>query len=357
MKISHISLLTLGLAFTACHNSDIDFPDFEYQTISFAKQSPIRTVTLGDDGDYNTDLDNRHIIEIKAVLGGVNENRGTHSADFIVDNSLVDRITFADGRPVKAMPSNYYTLSGDQMVITKGNVIGGVQVQLTDAFFADPEAVGVNYVIPIVLTNSTDSILQGKPKDGIANPDRLNKDDWSVLPKDYTLYAVKFKNPYEGVWLSRGVDNIDNNGETKTDTRMPELWEKATLRYLTSRSLTRSAYTFSYTVPVTGADGKSSEKNISCELLLDIDANGNCTVSTETPGCTASGSGKWTYKGEPKAWGDKDRDLLKLSYTFSIDYVVNEATGQHATYKLTSEESLVMRDRQNKLEEFSYIMK
>lgn len=348
--------MALGLAATGCHNSDIDFPDFDYQTIYFAHQTPIRTITLGDDGDYNTDLDNNHMIEIKAVLGGVNENRAEHWADFIVDNSLTDGLKFSDGRPVQAMPSNYYTISGDRMVITPGNVIGGVQVHFTDAYFADPASTDVTYVIPLLLVNSPDSILQGRAKDGLTAPNRLDKSHWSVQPKDYVLYAVKYKNPYHGVWLSRGTDKVENLGTTKTDDRTNVIWEKADLRYLTTKSLTRSAYKFTYTVPVTDAAGASSEREISCELLLDIDDNGHCTVSTESEGCTASGTGQWTRQGEPKAWGDKDRDLLKLSYTFTIDYVVNEATGQHATYKVTTEESLVMRDRQNHREDFSYTL-
>lgn len=357
MKKSIISIIGISMLFAGCHNSDVDFPDFEYQTIYFAKQSPIRTVTLGDDGDFDTSLDNQHIIEIKAALGGVNENRKEHSASFKVDNSLVERIRFSDGNEIKAMPDNYYTLSSDRMVITKGNVIGGIQVHLDDAYFADPASVNVTYVIPLVLTNSSDSILRGQAKEGIINPDRLNSDDWSILPKDYILYAVKYKNPYHGVWLSKGVDNIDNNGATSTTNRKTDLWEKASLRNLSTVSLTRSRYSFNYAVPTVNAAGENSEKNLTIDLYLDIDNNGKCNVSTETPGCKASGNGEWTHKGEPKAWGDKDRDRLVLNYSFEIEYVINDQTGEKATYKVSTEEVMVMRDRQNKLEEFSFVMK
>lgn len=357
MKKTILSVLGISVLMVGCHNGDVDFPDYEYQTIYFAKQTPIRTVTLGDDGDFDTSLDNQHIIEIKAALGGVNENRKEHSAAFVVDNTLCDRIQFSDGREIKPMPANYYTISGDRMVIHKGAVIGGVQVHLSDAYFADPLSVDVNYVIPLLLTSSNDSILSGAPKDGVVNPDRLNVNDWSILPKDYILYAVKYKNPYHGVWLSKGVDVLEHRGETKTDDRIVEFWEKASLRELSTISLTRSRYSFNYAVPTIAADGSNSEKNIAIDLYLDIDDNGNCKITTETPGCTASGSGKWTHKGEPKAWGDKDRDLIELDYTFNIEYVYNDATGEKANYKMTTKENLVMRDRQNKLEEFSFVMK
>ena len=110
-------------------------------------------------------------------------------------------------------------------------------------------------------------------------------------------------------------------------------------------------------VPTINANGDSSEQTLVIDLILDIDENGVCTVSTETPGCSASGKGQWKRQGEPKAWGDKDRDLLTLNYSFEIPYVVNEQTGERSSYKVTTEENLVMRDRQNKLEEFSFVMK
>lgn len=357
MKKSLFIIALLGTVMTGCHNSDIEFDNFDYQTIYFSKPSPVRTITLGDDGENDTTDDNAHRFYIKACLGGVNVNNSRHSAGFVVDNSMCDNLTFSDGTPVKAMPTSYYSIEGDDMVIKPGEVIGGVQVKLNDAFFNDPEAVGLRYVIPVRLTTSADSILVGKAKDGVTSPNRLVNDDWAVVPKDYVLYAVKYKNPYHGCWLSKGKDIIENRGEQTTADRNTQYWEKATLRYLTTKSLQTSVYNFSFTVPTIDKFGAKSEKNISCDLLLTINDQGACTVSTETPGCTASGSGKWTRKGEPKAWGDKDRDLLELKYDFTIDYVYNEVTGEKATYKLSSDERMVMQSRQNKLEEFKFTVK
>lgn len=340
---------------TACHNGDVKFDNFEYQTMYFSKQSPVRTITLGDDGEMDTSDDNAHRFYIKAALGGVNVNTATHSAAFVVDNSLCDNIVFTEtGAPVKAMPADYYVLNGDEMVIKPGEVLGGVKVQLTDAFFNDPETVGVSYVIPLRLVSSADSILEGKAKDGIENPNRLRPDDWSIQPKDYVLYAVKYKNVYHGCWVSKGTDVMENRGETTTRDRNVELWEKATLRYLTTRSLKSSVYSFSFTVPSVNDKGEKSEKNIACDLILNFDDNNAVTVTTQTAGCTAAGSGQWTRQGEPKAWGDKDRDLLELDYNFTIEYVYNDMTGEKATYRYSSKERMVMQSRQNKLEEFKF---
>lgn len=358
MKKSIFSILTLGaLMMTGCHNSDVEYPDFDYQTLYFSKATPVRTITLGEEIFADNTIDNEHAFEIKACLGGVNTNKKDRWVKFVIDESLCDRITFADGRPVKAMPASYYTYTTDRMVIKKGEVLGGVRIELTDAYFADPASAELNYVIPVVMVEGSERIISGVAKDGVENPDRLNKDHWSTVPMDYTLYAVKYKNPYHGCWLSKGVDKIDNNGAASTVDRQADLWENASLRYLTTKSLTRSAYTFTHIVPFIDAEGAEAEKTLTCEMLIDIDNNGTCTISTQSAGCTATGNGKWTRLGEPKAWGDRDRDKLELSYTYVIDYVINEQTGQHATYKVSCDEVLCMRDRQNRLEEFSYILK
>lgn len=356
MKKSILALLAVGTLFTAC-NQDVDFPEYTYQTIYFARQTPVRTITLGDDGDYNTDLDNAHCFELKATLGGINENRQDRSVEFVVDPSLAAGITYADGSEVKVLPADYYQIASTSISIPKGQVLGGVKVQLTDKFFADPASVSTTYVLPVRLTNGSDSILCGQVKDGLTNPYRLNSSDWAVLPKDYVLYAVKYKNPYHGVWLSKGTDVVTYDGKTTTTERKPEFWEKATLRELSSKSLTKSVYKFVHNVPVIDADGNASEKALVCDLIIDIDAAGKATVTTDSPDCTAAGQGTWVRKGEPKAWGDKDRDQLKLKYDYTITYTLNAATGEKATYKVSTDETLVMRDRQNKLEDFSYVLK
>ena len=356
MKKQTISAIALGILMTGCHNGDAEFPAYDYQTIYFAKQSPIRTVTLGDEEYVDNTLDNEHAIMIKAVLGGVNENKKERWATVVVDESLCDNMYFSDGSKVTPLPESHYTMTTDRIVIGKKEVLGGVRVNLTDAFFADAKSTGLNYVIPVRLKSASDSILSGKPKDGVADPNRVRKDDWSVVPQDYVLYAVKYKNQYHGAWLSKGSDKLIQDGVETVVNRQTELWEKATLRELTTKSLTKCGYAFSKVVPIVASNGDKGEKTLVCELILDIDANGVVTVSSESEGCAAKGSGTWTYKGEPKAWGDKDRDLLKLSYDYTIEYVKNEQTGEKGVFRQITEESLVMQSRQNRLEEFSFTL-
>ncbi len=91
-----------------------------------------------------------------------------------------------------------------------GSIKGRIKVQLTEQFFNDPLSFAplnsVNYVIPLIITQveNLDTILGGKPL--ISNPSRVVATDWEILPKDYTLYGIKFMNKYQATYLRRGVD-------------------------------------------------------------------------------------------------------------------------------------------------------
>ena len=322
-----------GLMTTACENGEIEFPDFDYQTVYFARQTPVRTITLGDDV-FPTDLDNQHRCQIYATMGGVNQNKRERVIEIAIDPTLCSGLKFSDGRDVLPMPDNYYSLSGNTITIPRGEVMGCVDVQLTDAFFSDPASTEVTYVIPLRIVSASDSILSGK---------------------DYVLYAVKYKNKYHGCWLSRGTDVITTtvptlSSEVNTITRMPDYWEQADLAYLSTEGLRQSCYQVSTNITVTDDKGKSTVVTKTCSLNLTFDADDRVTISTDTEGCTASGSGRWEWQGEPKAWGDKDRDRLTLDYEVTFNYV---SAGQTVTTTRKTSETLVMRDRQSLLEDFA----
>lgn len=358
MKKVIFSLVGMAMVLSSCKNDSQEFPDYIYQTISFAHQTPIRTVTLGEDGEFDTSLDNQHIVQVCPVLGGVNTNKKDRWVEFEIDPSLIQGMSFSDGSEMKLLPQSYYTLSPDRRVtIKKGKVLGYLDVKLEDAFFADPEAVNTCYVLPVRLTTASDSILEGTPKVEGAAPSWVKNDEWSVLPKNYTLYAIKYKNKWAGAWLSKSKASGENNGVAFTSESNPANWEKADVKSISSKSLTESRYVMSHSVSYINDKGIKGEKNITCELIIKIDDNGNATVTTETPSCTASGSGKYTYHGALKAWNNTDRDMIELSYSYAIPYVYNEQNGTMAEYKANVTETLVARNRQNKLETFSYTIR
>ena len=137
-KVFLISFILLSIL-TAC-NKDWEFPDYKYTTVYFPYQSPVRTLVLGEDLFDNT-LDNQHKFMIMATMGGVYENKKDVIIDFSVDNSLAQNLKFgsAAAADVIAMPENYYSFPKEKKIlIPSGELMGGVEIQLTDAFLLIP---------------------------------------------------------------------------------------------------------------------------------------------------------------------------------------------------------------------------
>ncbi len=301
-----------GVLFTACENGDWDFPDYKYSAVYFAYQSPNRTITLGEDETVDNSMDNEHKCQIMATIGGIYDNKKNVDIGIRVDNSLCDGFAFESTKgDLEPLPSTHYTLSDDKIVIQKGKVLGGVTVNLTDAFFNDPKSTKLNYVIPVVMTGvqNADTILEGKPS--VATPHRLNKDDWEVQSKDYVLYAVKYISKYDSHYLRRGVDTYSGN-KTGTEVRHAAYVEKdETINGFSTVGLN----TVQWARPTKNAAGENIESN----LLLSFDESGNCTITSNTEGVAATGTGKFVAKGDKNSWGNKDRDVIYLDYTMDYD--------------------------------------
>ena len=283
------ALLALMASFTACENGDQAFDDYEGGTTAyFAYQSPVRTIVLGDD-EYDTTLDKAHKLKILATFGGSYNGRNA-TVNVAVDNSLCDNLTFADGTQVKAMPKEYYQLSTTAFNFN-GGMQGGTEVQLTDDFFKDPDAVKNTYVIPLVMQNQTgfDRIATGTLKEGKTGS-RTNASIWETAPRDYVMYCVKYQNKYSGWWLT--------NHNTSTDNI-----EKASQVQITTRTLNSSVYTVEF---------QEGSKSLKADLLLTFDDKENCTITSLTEGVKATGSGSWADNGI-HSWNNKDRDLMELN--------------------------------------------
>ncbi|PWG81321.1 DUF5627 domain-containing protein [Pararcticibacter amylolyticus] len=311
-------MLAASVSLSSCKNSNWEFDDYEFQSVYFAYQGPVRTITLGEDV-FDTSLDNEHKCDIMATLGGVYENKKDVTIGVSVDNSIAANMAFNSGGNIIPMPSNYYTLASDKIVIPKGEITGGIQVQLTDAFFADPLSLKNTYVIPLKMMNVTnaDSMLAGK---------------------NYVLYALKYINSWHGNYLRRGKDVVTgkngNNALNKTITRHQKYVEDDEVSALKTRSLAIAEF------PVIFKD--QNNQNITCKLLLNFDGSGNCTITNGDNTFTASGSGKFLKRGEKNSWGAKDRDALYLQYEVDL-------TNMH----VSSADTLVMRDRGVKMETFT----
>ena len=341
-KILYITNMVLAVLFlTACENGDWSFPDNKNTAVYFAYQNPIRTITLGEDLTTDNSMDNEHNFQIMATIGGVCENTKDVVIDISVDNSLCSGIQYVGGGDVVPMPGNYYTISGNQIVIKNGKVLGGVTIHLEDAFFNDPLATELNYVIPVKMTHveNADSILCGQAQDGIDNPVRQFASNWSVQPKDFTLYAVKYISKYQSNYLRRGVDTY-SGAKTGTENRHAEFVEKDEV--LQNQFTTKGINVVEWARPTKDLDGDLIE----CKLQLNFDAEGKCSITSNSTGVTATGNGLFVSKGDKNSWGNKDRDVLYLDYTLQYDGIT-----------CATKDTLVVRDRGVKADWFKYEQK
>lgn len=337
-KIILVSMI-LGLLFVACENQDNDFPDFDYSTVYFAYQSPVRTIVLGED-IYDNSLDNAHKCQIMATMGGVYQNKNDISLGVVVDNSLCENLKFGSpqGEDVIAMPSQYYKLPGDmKIVIPKGKFMGGLEVQLTDAFFADSRSVKSTFVIPLRITSvhNADSILRGKSS--LPNPDRRIPEEWATLPKDYILYAIRYINPWHGTYLRRGKDIVKGkNGNTALDNTIVyrnQYVEKDEVCKLTTKSMDE-------VIIALNAKTKENE-NLPYQLVLKFDKDGKCVITNpQSVAYTVSGSGNFVQKGD--MWGNEKRNVLHVKYDVDFGSVTHSFT-----------DTLVVRDRAVVMETFT----
>ena len=332
-KLLYGVLTSAVIAFASCENGDNEFDNFDYSTVKFSTQYAARTVELGDDNEVDLTDDNNHIIRIQANWGGGYSNGQNVAIDYVVDPALCEGISFYEGEKktdLVPMPASYYELKSDKIYIPSGKIRGGVEVKLTDAFFADPKSVENYYVIPLRMTGvqGADSILSGKVQVGIDNPSLTTTSDWSVQPKNYVLYAVKFVNPYHGLYARRGVDVATINGQSASIVRHEQYVEKDEAVSMSTKSLTDNI------LPITVKD--ASGVNHTVNVHIKFAADGTCTLSTEDAGVTVSGTGKFVKKGEKNSLGGKDRDALYLDYQMDM---------RDLNMKFATKDTLVMKVR------------
>lgn len=326
LSLAAASLFVLG----SCKNSENDFADYKEKTVYFATQTPVRTLVMGDmDLDVDNTLDKQHRCQIGAASGG-SYSGSNGVADIEVDNSLCNNIFFDEActDPVVAMPASYYTLSSSQIKFG-GEMMGFVDVQLTDAFFNDPLSATKHFVIPVRITSQTgfDRILNGEydTEAYSSQPALTNSEAWKVLPQNYVLYCVTYMSKYGGYYLRRGTDNI-NGTEIKREFKNEYQIEDEVVGPVVTNGLNKVTLTVKYLL---------DNVETYYDLVLTFDDAQKCTITSGTNGVTITGSGEFVDKGAGKYWGNKDRDQLTLDYTITdgantirtSDILVSQRTG------------------------------
>jgi hypothetical protein len=334
-----VALGALSLTFASCYNADKEFPDYEGGTTAyFAYQYPVRTLVLGND-IYDNTLDNEHKCRIWSTMGGAYGGRDA-VVDIAVDETLCNDLYFTDeggnpAEPVLPMPTSYYSLSSNNIPYN-GDQRGYVEVQFSDAFFNDTNAIKNTYVIPLVMTSvrGIDHILTGTPREGLS-PTRTNTEDWEVLAKDYVLYCVKYMNPWQGKYIRRGVDYVTEKEVTNTIVRKDTTLIRTDLEHYKENPVNQNDEVCGITTknmkqaifPVS-IKRSSSTASMPCNLILTFDGD-KCTISTDDADVVSTGSGEYITKGTERPeykdfqWGSMNgepvqRDILRLSYNITF---------------------------------------
>jgi hypothetical protein len=312
-----ILIIFVSMLAVACQNQENEFPDFDYNAVYFPQQYPVRTLILGDDRGDNS-MDKLLKFHIGVSIGGMYENSKNWNVNYVVDNTLAGRLKNQNGDTLIVLPTSYYTITpAGTIVIPKGSFDGLAEVQLKDAFLDDPRALKGTYVIPLRITTSdADSVLHGQST--VTNPNRNRTTDWnpSALPKDFTLFAITFINPFHGVYLHRGVDQtFDAAGTTLQSTTVfhQKFVEQDQLITLTTSG--RS------TILTNGVANNIGSNNA---MKLTFDANGNVTVGSisNSPRLITTGTGKFVNDGD--SWGGEKKDVIYLDYQYTISSTLHK---------------------------------
>jgi len=332
--IKAIMLLFSVLAIFSCENQPIEFDDFGKTACYFPYQSPARTIILGNYDEGFNDKDNKYQFEIGVVMSGVYENTIDRKVYFEVDTALLSNVANA-----KYLPVNQYTIeTASPVVIPKGDTKGRILVQLTPAFFNDPKnasdfykATGVvcNFAIPLRITKveGLDTILVGQAI--VDNPKRTVATDWRFLPKDYTLFGVKYINQYHGYYLRRGADKLIN---TTTSTVLGTKTYRGT--YVENSEVAKAQTIDLTSVTIPSIIRRYNAPDGGPLTLKAVFATDKSCIVYNNVTNEQIGTGQLKEKGD--MWGGKTRDVIYLDYAYT-DVPRNE---RHEV-----KDTMVIRDR------------
>ena len=359
-------LLLATLMLGACKNEPVEFEDFTSKSVYFPIQLPLRTIVLGEDRVDNS-IDLQKAFHIGVSIGGMYENTADRIVEFKLDPAMFPDVTapmLKDtlyGRDMNSvnskllvLPANYYSMVPDARVtVPKGSMEGLIRINLTDAFFNDPDAIKLKYVLPLRITGVPDgfSLLTGRAATAsIVSPRWYIAADWaSGFPaKNFTLFGVKFINPWHGTFFYRG--NQTKDGVLYKTYHARDISANVTAK-LETIGLKKATY-----------NRMGENLGVAYKSLLtfgdDVNGVGDVTVS-QAPGTTytITGTGKYyksaTAFGKENGWKiDPINGQIKGSLTLTLNYTVQGLAG--ATMHQFAD-TLVCQGNDVKYEEFTIV--
>lgn len=264
--ITNFLIAILLVVMTGCYDSFEK--DFEYSTVYFASQKPLRTVIA------DTDMK----IKVGVAIGGKRKVNVNDWATFSIDSSLLVGTSFT------LLPSNYYTLANDnKMTISNPNLaIADVEISFTEAFYNDPNAYQKFYALPFKITgHNLDSIVQT-----------------GSIKKDYSIVAIKAVSKYHGSYYVRGtmvrINTDGTPGTLKTDStvyNIPDL----------SRNIVRSATSINrYTIQRPGFANSTPQVSEAVNITVSADGSSATLNSGSTSIISGTSASLGTADSQPE---------------------------------------------------------
>jgi hypothetical protein len=324
-----ITILFTGILLYSCTNRDIEFDDYFYTTVYFPFQMPIRTLILGDESVGDNTIDLERAFSIGVTMGGVYENKEDRVVTIAYAPELAENIiNTATGDTLRLLPQTYYEadfldVAQIDLTIPSGELSGKTRVQLTDAFFQDPLSAQFTYVVTLRITNAEpDSVLSGEVASGVSldTADVRDPNQWKTLPKDFTMFGIRYINETHGYYLYRGqrVNLTTQEAVTYSERFMTDNMAAV----LTTTSLNENI--------MDRAAGMATDGSFRMKLTFDHNSQGVVVSQIDTTTADVSGIGTYYSKddSESESYNGNKHRTIYLDYTYNDgadDYQVNDS--------------------------------
>ena len=308
-------LLSIVTLLFSCTNQDVDFDDFAFQSVYFPYQTPVRSLMLGDEVDGDNSIDLEHAFSIGVSIGGLYENKKDREVTVAFAPELAsDILNAAAGSELELLPPEYYNATFDHITIPAGSFSGKLRVDLTDAFFEDSLTTGLQYIIPLKITDAAgDSILKGTAVSTVESPDPRIPENWVIQPKNYVLFGIKYINATHGVYLLRGKRTNTTANPQVTTTYSTRFLDDNDMTKLTTKSLTEN-----YMPTVGGTNKESANPKYCMKLTFKSDDKSVIVSQKNASSVVVSGTGKYYSRNDTGAesYNGKKHRTVYLDYTY-----------------------------------------
>ncbi|MDR1810508.1 MAG: DUF1735 domain-containing protein [Prevotella sp.] len=270
MKVKNLYILLLfGALLPSCYDDYID--DYEYSSVGFAIEKPLRTVIADRDME----------IRVGVSIGG---KRAVDMSDWATFLIVPDSVPA--GKTL--LPESYYTLSDPAtMRVQKSNLpVADVGIKFTDDFYSDPDAISGKYVLPFtIIDSSLDSVFRAS-----------------------TIVCFKYISTFHGTYYVKGqLHELDAPAGNIVNTTA---YSESDL----TRNITRDISTLDrYTLVRPGVANFTLISAEKVQLKIVPDGNADKTYSIEVG--TASG-GVTVTDGSGTYYGNKANPEMELRYAF-----------------------------------------